>query len=130
MILFLDIASPAARVGVVSSAGARWSLGSNAFTLLERLTRSGTKIDAVIVGRLSENSIRKPTWSGIRSAVAIANALSFAAGAKLAEIEITGQEKPPALAASARAAAKKAKKGTRLESRYSGEPNITSPKPR
>ncbi|MBI4457440.1 hypothetical protein HY633_00565 [Candidatus Uhrbacteria bacterium] len=128
MILFLDIATPSARVAVVSSTTVRWSVGGNAYALVERAR--GAKLDAVIIARPSAEAIKKPTWSGIRSAVAIANALAFATGAKVGEIEISGQEKKSVLEAAVRAAAKKSKKGAWIEPRYSGEPNITTPKPR
>ena len=129
MILVIDIDDAGSRVGAIDNDGARWFRvpGRDAFAVLGKAINKALNPSAIVVTQTKPGSGRKATWSVIRSAIAESNALSFAFGVPVADVQVTGVETDEELATLARSAAAQAKKQLIAPS-YSGEPNITKPR--
>lgn len=82
---------------------------------------------AAVVASVFPEGSPDVSWSTVRAAVAVANALAFAWGVPAAGLMVDGLDEP-SLAAAVRAAAKSAKPDARLSAKYNGEPNITKAK--
>lgn len=129
MILALDIDDAGARVGAVGKDASRWfrTDARNPFIVLDQALKKAPRPSVIVVTQTEPGSGRKATWSVIRSGIAVGNALSFALGLPITDAKVTGVETDEELASLARRAVVQAKKGL-IVPRYSGEPNITTPR--
>jgi hypothetical protein len=133
MVLLLDSTNARTRVGLIGARDASWrsAPGPRAMACALAAARrsgafSGRGASCVVAALSAPGASRDVSWSGVRAAVASANALAFAWGVSAATVFLTGAETDAEAAALVRAAARSAKGKARAS--YSGEPNITAPK--
>lgn len=130
MILYLEFRNGRQRVGLLGARSARFvSLAGDRgeFAALAAAKRkfglARRRPDTVVVAVFPHGS-PEVSWSTVRAAVAMGNALAFAWGVPAVGVNPEGLG-DGAFVAAVRTAAAKAKPDARLSARYSGEPNIT-----
>lgn len=139
MIIFLDITNSRTRVGFIGARSAVWREAPSRDAAVRVLTAakkarlvpaSGAKCIVVAIGKVvtAGATARDVSWSGVRAAIATANALAFAWGVPATTATVTGDESDAETATLVRIATKRAKKGGRAHATYNGEPTITKAK--
>jgi hypothetical protein len=130
MILYLEFRNGYQRLGAVGARTAeflecRRDRGEFA-ALAEAREKFGLarRRPAAIVAAVFPEGSPEVSWSTVRAAVSVANALGFAWGVPVVGVRPDGLEEA-ALAVAVRTAAAKAAPTARLHARYDGEPNIT-----
>lgn len=134
MILYIDIQNRKSTIGLVTARKAEWITSASkggVYSLLEKAdTRFGIftkRPTAVVLASGSEG--RDVSWSALRTGVAVANTLAFAWDAVVSGVVREDGDTEKETAAKIRTAAKRAIRGGWRKAVYSGEPNITKPKP-
>jgi hypothetical protein len=135
MVLFLLFGDQGLKIGAVSARETKWfrSAGRDPYPALGRFIdfRGKRSVKAVVCGLADgPDSAWKASWSTVRAAVAMANALALAWGVPVASLPVSGQENESELAEAARRVGLKAKGKGWIRAKYSGQPNITKPKKR
>ena len=133
MIFYLEFRNGRQRLGFVGSGRATWLERRQDRGEFAALAAAGRRFGlarhrpTVVVAAVFPQGAPDVSWSTVRAAVAMANALAFAWGVPAVGTNPDGLD-DEALLKAVRAAAKKARRGARLSARYSGEPHITKPK--
>lgn len=133
MILYIEFRNGYQKIGAVDDASAaffeshhdRGEFVAVSEAMLSKAELS-TAPTAVVAAVFPEGS-PDVSWSTVRTAVSVANALAFAWHVPAVGICVEGLDES-SLAAAVRTAAASAQPDSRLSARYNGEPNITKPK--
>lgn len=133
MILYLEFRNGYQRLGAVGARTAeflecRRDRGEFA-ALAEAKAKFGLsrRRPTAVVAAVFPDGSPEVSWSTVRAAVSVANALGFAWGVPVVGIRAEGLDEP-SLTAAIRTATATAKPTARLHARYDGEPNITKAK--
>jgi hypothetical protein len=134
MILLVDVGRDSSRVGLLAKGDVRWFVepGTNAFVPLQAaLAAFGahrlTHVACLRYPDAVPTTVR-PSWSGVRSATTLANALAFAWGVPAGDVLAGGEADEAVVGAAVDAAHAHSAAGDRAHSEYDGLPNITAPK--
>lgn len=133
MILYLEFRNGRQRLGLVGGGRAAWLRRRQDRGEFAALSAAGRQFGlarrrpTAVVAAVFPQGAPDVSWSTVRTAVAMANALAFAWDVPAVGMNPDGLDDEALLKAIA-AAAKKARRGARLAARYSGEPHITKPR--
>ena len=135
MVLFLLFGDKGLKIGALGAKETKWfrSVGRDPYPALGRFIdfRGKRPVKAVVCGLADgPDSDWKASWSTVRSAVAMANALALAWSVPVASLPVSGRESEEGLAAAARQVGLRAKGQGWIRAQYSGQPHITKPKGR